>query len=171
VWGDVCSGRLAVVAVPSDRARACGLLPRLHGQMISEGPWLPKNPPGSKTRRTTFSDSSKSTGLEIVIPQRQTDMFYQFSARPRFLRSQHSMQTSFIARMLHEFIGAPAHHQLRELGWTEEQNLRIDICWGAADLDRARSCAAKLVNLAFACWSCTTPTTSQVLAMYASSRP
>ena len=130
-----------------------------------------QNPPESKTRRTTFSDSSKSTGLEIVIPQRQTDMFYQFSARPRFLRSQHSMQTSFIARMLHEFIGAPAHHQLRELGWTEEQNLRIDICWGAADLDRARSCAAKLVNLAFACWSCTTPTTSQVLAMYASSRP
>jgi len=41
------------------------------------------------------------------------------------------------------FLGA-----LRELGWTEEQNLRIDICWAAADLDRARSCAAKLVNLA-----------------------
>src|SRR5262249_30520564 len=41
------------------------------------------------------------------------------------------------------FLGA-----LRELSWTEEQNLRIDICWAAVDLDRARSCAAKLVNLA-----------------------
>jgi len=41
------------------------------------------------------------------------------------------------------FLGA-----LRELGWREEQNVRIDICWAAADLDRARDCAAKLVDLA-----------------------
>jgi putative tryptophan/tyrosine transport system substrate-binding protein len=35
-----------------------------------------------------------------------------------------------------------------ELGWTEGQDLRTDTCWYAADLDRARSCAAEIVDSA-----------------------
>jgi putative ABC transport system substrate-binding protein len=37
---------------------------------------------------------------------------------------------------------------LRELGWTEGHNMRIDIRWGAGDADRYRSYAAELVTLA-----------------------
>lgn len=38
--------------------------------------------------------------------------------------------------------------QLRELGWIEGRNVRIDIRWPGADLDRIRSAAAELVALA-----------------------
>jgi putative ABC transport system substrate-binding protein len=37
---------------------------------------------------------------------------------------------------------------LRELGWTEGRNLRIDYRWAAADADRHRTYAAELVALA-----------------------
>lgn len=34
-----------------------------------------------------------------------------------------------------------------ELGWTEGEDLRTDTCWHVANLDRARSCAAEIVDL------------------------
>jgi putative ABC transport system substrate-binding protein len=37
---------------------------------------------------------------------------------------------------------------LRELGWTDGRNVRIDVRWGAGDADRIRSSAAELVALA-----------------------
>src|SRR6516165_9777164 len=37
---------------------------------------------------------------------------------------------------------------LEKLGWTEGGNVRIDVCWGADDLDRERQCATDLVGLA-----------------------
>jgi putative ABC transport system substrate-binding protein len=37
--------------------------------------------------------------------------------------------------------------RLTELGWTEGQNVRIDIRWPAADADRIRKYAAELVAL------------------------
>ena len=37
---------------------------------------------------------------------------------------------------------------LRELGWTDGRNVRIDIRWGAGDADRSRRYAAELVALA-----------------------
>ena len=38
--------------------------------------------------------------------------------------------------------------RLEQLGWTEGSNVRIDVCWGADDLDRERQCAMDLVALA-----------------------
>lgn len=38
--------------------------------------------------------------------------------------------------------------RLEQLGWTEGGNVRIDVCWGADDLDRERQCATDLVALA-----------------------
>jgi putative tryptophan/tyrosine transport system substrate-binding protein len=35
-----------------------------------------------------------------------------------------------------------------KLGWTEGQDLRTDTCWYAANLDRARGCAAEIVDSA-----------------------
>ena len=37
---------------------------------------------------------------------------------------------------------------LRELGWTDGDNVRIDVRWGAADADRFRKYAAELVAVA-----------------------
>ena len=37
---------------------------------------------------------------------------------------------------------------LKQLGWNDGHNVRIDICWGADDVDRERRCAAELVALA-----------------------
>src|SRR5215831_6380431 len=37
---------------------------------------------------------------------------------------------------------------LQQFGWTDGQNVRIDIRWGAGDLDRFRRYAAELVALA-----------------------
>jgi putative ABC transport system substrate-binding protein len=37
---------------------------------------------------------------------------------------------------------------LKQLGWNDGYNVRIDICWGADDVDRERRCAAELVALA-----------------------
>ena len=37
---------------------------------------------------------------------------------------------------------------LRELGWTDGRNVRIDVRWGTGDADRIRSSAAELVALA-----------------------
>jgi putative ABC transport system substrate-binding protein len=37
---------------------------------------------------------------------------------------------------------------LRELGWIEGSNVRIDYRWGGGDLDRVRRYAAELVGLA-----------------------
>jgi putative ABC transport system substrate-binding protein len=37
--------------------------------------------------------------------------------------------------------------ELRQLGWTEGQNLRFDICWSASDIQLARTCAAQLIGL------------------------
>lgn len=37
--------------------------------------------------------------------------------------------------------------ELRQLGWTEGQNLRFDICWSASDTQLARTCAAQLIGL------------------------
>jgi putative ABC transport system substrate-binding protein len=39
-------------------------------------------------------------------------------------------------------------HGLRELGWTDGRNMRIDYRWAAADADRYRTYAAELVALA-----------------------
>src|SRR5712691_9996298 len=36
---------------------------------------------------------------------------------------------------------------LRQLGWTEGQNLRIDVRWNAADVGIARTYAAQLIGL------------------------
>jgi putative tryptophan/tyrosine transport system substrate-binding protein len=36
---------------------------------------------------------------------------------------------------------------LQERGWIVGQNVRIDYCWGASDLDRFQKCAAELVAL------------------------
>jgi putative ABC transport system substrate-binding protein len=38
--------------------------------------------------------------------------------------------------------------RLREFGWVEGQNVRIDLRWAAADLDRIRTYASELVDLA-----------------------
>jgi ABC-type uncharacterized transport system substrate-binding protein len=38
--------------------------------------------------------------------------------------------------------------RLRELGWTEGRNVRIDYRWGVGDPERARASAADLVTLA-----------------------
>jgi putative ABC transport system substrate-binding protein len=38
--------------------------------------------------------------------------------------------------------------RLRELGWIDGRNVRIDTRWGAADVDRSRAYAAELVALA-----------------------
>jgi putative ABC transport system substrate-binding protein len=45
------------------------------------------------------------------------------------------------------WIGA-FRQRLESLGWNEGRNLQIDIRWGAGDLDRYRSHAAELVNMA-----------------------
>ena len=37
---------------------------------------------------------------------------------------------------------------LQELGWTEGRNIRIDVRWGAADPDKARTLAKELVGMA-----------------------
>jgi putative ABC transport system substrate-binding protein len=37
---------------------------------------------------------------------------------------------------------------LKDLGWTDGANIRIDVCWGADDADRERRCATDLVALA-----------------------
>jgi putative tryptophan/tyrosine transport system substrate-binding protein len=39
-------------------------------------------------------------------------------------------------------------HGLRQLGWTDGRNVRIDIRWPAGDPDRIRRYAAELVSLA-----------------------
>ena len=38
--------------------------------------------------------------------------------------------------------------RLRELGWTDGRNVRIDYRWGAGDASRIRAYAAELVRLA-----------------------
>jgi len=38
--------------------------------------------------------------------------------------------------------------RLEQLGWIGGSNVRIDVCWGADDLDRERQCATDLVALA-----------------------
>jgi putative ABC transport system substrate-binding protein len=37
---------------------------------------------------------------------------------------------------------------LEQLGWTDGGNVRIDVCWGADDVDRERRCATDLAALA-----------------------
>ena len=37
---------------------------------------------------------------------------------------------------------------MQQLGWTDGGNVRIDVCWGADDVDRERRYAAELVVLA-----------------------
>jgi putative ABC transport system substrate-binding protein len=37
---------------------------------------------------------------------------------------------------------------LRELGWTEGRNLRMELGWGTGDPDRARTLATELISLA-----------------------
>jgi putative ABC transport system substrate-binding protein len=37
--------------------------------------------------------------------------------------------------------------RLEQLGSTEGGNVRIDVCWGADDLDRERQCATDLVAI------------------------
>ena len=37
---------------------------------------------------------------------------------------------------------------MRERGWNEGRNLKIDFCWGGADAERIKSCAAELVGFA-----------------------
>ena len=37
---------------------------------------------------------------------------------------------------------------LRQLGWSEDRNIRIEICWGEDKVDLERKCAAELVALA-----------------------
>jgi ABC-type uncharacterized transport system substrate-binding protein len=37
---------------------------------------------------------------------------------------------------------------LEQLGWTDGGNVRIDVCWGADDVDRERQCATDLAALA-----------------------
>jgi putative ABC transport system substrate-binding protein len=39
-------------------------------------------------------------------------------------------------------------HGLQQLGWSEGRNVRIDYCFGAADVERARRYAAELIALA-----------------------
>ncbi len=34
---------------------------------------------------------------------------------------------------------------MQQLGWTDGSNVRIDVCWGADDVDRERKCATDLV--------------------------
>ena len=36
---------------------------------------------------------------------------------------------------------------LRQLGWNEGQNIRIDVRWNAGDADLARTYAAQLIGL------------------------
>src|SRR5690242_6860158 len=38
-------------------------------------------------------------------------------------------------------------HALRQLGWSDGSNLRIDVRWGENDPDRARKYAAELIAL------------------------
>ena len=37
---------------------------------------------------------------------------------------------------------------MRERGWNEGRNLKIDFCWAGADVGRIKSCAAELIGLA-----------------------
>jgi putative ABC transport system substrate-binding protein len=45
-------------------------------------------------------------------------------------------------------IGAAFRQRLRELGWTEGRNIKIELRWAAADPDKARIFAKELVGLA-----------------------
>ena len=37
---------------------------------------------------------------------------------------------------------------LQQLGWSEDRNIRIEICWGEDKVDLERKCAAELVAVA-----------------------
>jgi putative ABC transport system substrate-binding protein len=45
-------------------------------------------------------------------------------------------------------VGMAVLHELRELGWIEGRNLRLDVRFGSGDINRTRAYAAELVNLA-----------------------
>ena len=37
---------------------------------------------------------------------------------------------------------------LQQLGWSEDRNIRIEICWGEDKVDLERKCAAELIGVA-----------------------
>jgi hypothetical protein len=64
------------------------------------------------------------------------------------------------------FLGA-----MRRLSWTEEQNLRIDICWSAADLDRIEQLGVDAILLNWPIHVVSSPLATLVTLDVADRRP
>jgi putative ABC transport system substrate-binding protein len=78
------------------------------------------------------------------------------TAWPLAARAQQSGQMKHLAALMNETADNPEGQSrfaaflqgLQEAGWAVGRNLRIDIRWGAGDIDRLRRYAAELVSLA-----------------------
>jgi putative tryptophan/tyrosine transport system substrate-binding protein len=78
------------------------------------------------------------------------------AAWPLVARAQQTEQMRRIGVLMNRAADSPEgqarlaafKQRLEKLGWTEGANVRIDVCWGADDLDRERQCATELVALA-----------------------
>jgi putative tryptophan/tyrosine transport system substrate-binding protein len=75
---------------------------------------------------------------------------------PLAARAQQSTQKKHLGVLMNETADNPEAQdryaaflqELQEAGWAVGRNLRIDIRWGAGDVDRLRRYAAELVSLA-----------------------
>jgi putative ABC transport system substrate-binding protein len=75
---------------------------------------------------------------------------------PLAARAQQSIQMKHLGVLMNETADNPEAQNrfaaflqgLQEAGWAVGRNLRIDIRWGAGDVDRLRRYAAELVSLA-----------------------
>jgi putative ABC transport system substrate-binding protein len=75
---------------------------------------------------------------------------------PIAARTQQSGQIRRIGVLMNKLASDPQgqaplaafKQSLEQLGWTDGGNLRIDVCWGADDVDRERQCATDLAALA-----------------------
>jgi putative tryptophan/tyrosine transport system substrate-binding protein len=86
---------------------------------------------------TLLGGAAASTAWPLAIPAQQPEPIRRIGVLIGYEESDPAVQSYLAA-----FRGA-----LAKLGWTDGSNLRIELRWGAADLDRVKTFAKELVAL------------------------
>jgi putative ABC transport system substrate-binding protein len=92
---------------------------------------------GLMQRRKFIAGLGVAAALPIVAKAQERERIRRVSVLMNRVATDTESQ-SWLAAFIQE---------LRQLGWTEGQNLRFDICWSASDTQLARTCAAQLIGL------------------------